>query len=188
VQQSTVPRGWKLPIKAGLFGLGAAIVGAILYYAVVAITDFEIGIVAIAIGYIVGYAVRRGASGHGGRRFQVLALALTYWSVGLAYMPLAFSQLDEDNQQAAQTTPAATVAERVPEGESEDVNLSVAIPLLLGLSLVLPVLVVLGSLPGGLISAAIIAFGMQQAWRMTAAPQFQITGPYRIGSAPPPPA
>jgi ABC-type uncharacterized transport system permease subunit len=45
-------------------------------------------------------------------------------------------------------------------------------------------MMVLGSLPGGLISAAIIAFGMQQAWRMTGSPQVQISGPYRIGAAP----
>ena len=45
----------------------------------------------------------------------------------------------------------------------------------------LPVIVVLGSMPGGIISALIIGFGMQQAWRMTAAVPFEITGPYRVG-------
>lgn len=48
------PRGWGLFAKAGLFGLVAAILGAVLYYAVIAITNFEIGIVAIAIGFMVG--------------------------------------------------------------------------------------------------------------------------------------
>jgi hypothetical protein len=42
--------------------------------------------------------------------------------------------------------------------------------------------VVIGSLPGGLLSAAIIAFGMLQAWRMTGAPQLVVTGPYRIAA------
>jgi hypothetical protein len=51
------------------------------------------------------------------------------------------------------------------------------------LSLGLPVLSVLGSMPGGLLSAAIIAFGMHQAWQMTAAPQLQVSGPYRVGAA-----
>ena len=37
-------------------------------------------------------------------------------------------------------------------------------------------------MPGGLITAAIIGFGMHQAWRMTAAPQLTITGPYRVGT------
>src|SRR5262249_20481164 len=84
------PRGARPLVKAGLFGLGGAIAGAIIYYAVIAITDFEIGIVAILIGYLVGYMVRKGAAGRGGRRFQILAVVLTYWAVGLAYTPPFF--------------------------------------------------------------------------------------------------
>jgi hypothetical protein len=72
------PRGLGPFTMALVFGLGAGIVGAVIYYAVIAITNFEIGIVAILIGYMVGYAVRKGARGRGGRRFQVLAVALTY--------------------------------------------------------------------------------------------------------------
>jgi hypothetical protein len=45
----------------------------------------------------------------------------------------------------------------------------------------LPVLVVAGSMPTGLLSAAIIFFGMQQAWRMTGLPRLVVTGPYRVG-------
>jgi len=48
----------------------------------------------------------------------------------------------------------------------------------------LPVLVVFGSFPSGLISAFIIFIGMRQAWRMTGAPWLQILGPYTVGSAP----
>jgi len=63
-----------------------------------------------------------------------------------------------------------------------------AIGVLLLLSLAMPVLIVVGSLPSGLISALIIGIGMRQAWRMTAAPP-AITGPYRLGmdAAPPGP-
>jgi len=59
--------------------------------------------------------------------------------------------------------------------------------LLLGFSFALPVLAIVGSMPSGLISGAIIAFGMQQAWRMTAAPHLMMSGPYRIGTTPPQP-
>jgi hypothetical protein len=37
---------------------------------------------------MVGWAVRKGADGRGGLRFQILAVVLTYWAVGLAYAPL----------------------------------------------------------------------------------------------------
>src|SRR2546427_9516885 len=89
------------PTPAGIFGLGAGVIGAIIYYAVMAIAHLEIGIVAILIGYMVGYAVRKGARGRGGRRFQVLAVALTYASVALAYTPIAVKQAIDANRQKA---------------------------------------------------------------------------------------
>jgi hypothetical protein len=191
------PRGWTALAKPALFGFGAAIAGAILYYAVAAITGLEIGLVAIAIGYMVGYAVRNGAAGRGGRRFQVLALVLTYWSVGLAYTPLTFQGMSKESKDTqteasapasttASVTAAADVSPAAPaEASASDgsINIPVALAVLTGLSLALPVLAVVTSLPGGLISAAIIAFGMQQAWRMTGVPQLQISGPYRIARA-----
>src|SRR5262249_7464343 len=48
------PRGAAPLVAASLFGLGAAVAGAIIYYAVLALLHLEIGIVAILIGYMVG--------------------------------------------------------------------------------------------------------------------------------------
>ena len=48
----------------------------------------------------------------------------------------------------------------------------------------LPVIVIFGSLPGGLISALIIGFGMHQAWRMTGARKSEITGPFKVNVSP----
>lgn len=181
-QMTETPRNWGVFGVAGLFGLGAAIAGAVLYYAVIAISNFEIGIVAIAIGYMVGWAVRKGAGGRGGRRFQVLALVLTYWAVGLAYTPLLFKQIAEEN---AKEKAAATASAPAPDDSPDDSgggSLGLALVVVLGFSLALPVLSVISSLPSGLISAAIIAFGMQQAWKMTGVPALQISGPFRIAA------
>jgi hypothetical protein len=52
-----------------------------------------------------------------------------------------------------------------------------------GLVIALPVLVVIGSMPSGLISAFIIFIGIRQAWKMTQAPVIKVAGPYRIGVA-----
>ena len=84
------PRGIIPLARAALFGLGAAVAGAILYYAVIAITNLEIGLVAIAIGFMVGYAVRKRTGGRGGRAFQIMALVLTYRSVGTRVPPSGF--------------------------------------------------------------------------------------------------
>ncbi len=192
VQLTQTPRGWGLFAKAAVFGVVAAILGAILYYAVIAITDFEIGIVAIAIGYMVGWAIRKATASRGGRRYQVLALVLTYWAVGVAYTPLTFQGLaeQEKKEQAEKADAGATPEAAAPAAaESQDdsgMNIPVALGILFGFSLALPVLVVFGSMPGGLLSALIIGIGMRQAWQMTAVPPLQISGPYRIAAASPP--
>jgi hypothetical protein len=111
-------------IIAGCSRLGAGVVGAGIYYAVIAIAHVEVGIVAILIGYMVGYAVRKGARGRGGLRFQVVAVALTYASVALAYAPIAV------------------------KGLAPGVGASV---FLMALIAALPVMVVLGSFQSGLI-------------------------------------
>ena len=115
-QHAETPREWGVLARACLFGLVAAILGAILYYAVIAITNFEIGIVAIAIGYMVGYGIRMGTRGRGGRRFQVIAVVLTYWAVGLAYMPILFSEMSKPDvtQQASTNTTAPVDAPDAP--------------------------------------------------------------------------
>ena len=209
--------------RATLFGLGAAILGAVIYYGVIALTGFEIGIVAILTGYLVGRAVRRGAMGHGSRRLQVLAAAMTYFSVGLAYMPIAVkAAMDHDRKAAAGHTasaatphdslasasdsaaasasavaiggaaPTASSSASPARGAAESaaptprvgtVHLLPALLGIVGMILFLPVLVVVGSMPSGLLSALIIAIGIRQAWRMTAGRPLQITGPFRIGDA-----
>jgi hypothetical protein len=163
-----------------LFGLGAGIAGAIIYYAVIAITNFEIGIVAILIGYMVGYAVRKGAGGRGGRRFQVLAVTLTYIAVGLAYTPIAMKGALETKTAASSEAAPAGAVQLVKTGASP-IAVARRIGMLAVLAVALPVLVVAGSMPTGLLSAAIIFFGMQQAWRMTGLPRLVVSGPYRVG-------
>jgi hypothetical protein len=179
-RQAEVPKGAGVFGKAALFGLGAAIAGAILYYAVIAIANLEIGIVAIAIGYMVGFAVRKAADNRGGLRFQILAIVLTYWAVGLAYTPLVFAGSKEGDTQEVAASPVAGEAVALEKDAPAAAGFVFAVGVLFAFTFALPVLVVAGSLPGGLISAAIIAFGMQQAWRMAGAPRLMITGPYRV--------
>ena len=47
-------------------------------------TASEIGFVAIGVGYLVGKAVRKGAAGQGGSRYQALAVFLTYSAIAFA--------------------------------------------------------------------------------------------------------
>jgi hypothetical protein len=45
-------------------------------------------------------------------------------------------------------------------------------------------MLVAGSMPGGVISGAIMVFVMLQAWRKMAAPAVTVSGPYRVGVIP----
>lgn len=71
--------------RASLLGVGGAILGAALYYVVIAATGYEISLVAIAVGYIVGRAVQLGANGQRSRVLQVIAVALTYCGIATGY-------------------------------------------------------------------------------------------------------
>jgi hypothetical protein len=66
----------RLPM-ALLLGLVAAVAACLLWYAVVVITNYELGIVAIAIGWVVGLAVVYGAGRKRGRALQIMALVIT---------------------------------------------------------------------------------------------------------------
>ncbi len=141
-------------VKALLLGFGAALVGAVIYWAVIRFFSLEIGIVAVLNGWMVGKAMRWGTDGQGGRLLQVAAALLTYLSVGMAYVPLV-----------------------LPPGAS------IGLVSLLDAAR-LPVSMILRSMPGGIISALIIGFGMMQAWQLTDTPALDLEGPFRVGSAP----
>lgn len=141
-----------LLVKALVLGVGASLAGAFVYWAVIRFFSLEIGIVAVLNGWMVGKAVRAGADGRGGRVLQIAAALLTYASVAMAYLPFALS-------------------------DGGGLGIGMLLP-----ALALPVMVILGSLPGGLISALIIGFGMLQAWQLTGIPAIDIQGPFRVGS------
>src|SRR5262245_37964900 len=63
-------------LRAFGYGAGAAIVGTIVWFGFTKLTGSELGIIAIALGLFVGFAVRKGSGGHGGWKYQALAMAL----------------------------------------------------------------------------------------------------------------
>src|SRR5579871_1529671 len=81
--------------RALLFGLGAALAGTIVWYAIIKFTGHEFGLLAIGVGLLVGKAVKKGGNGLGGGSYQALAMALTYLSITCAYVPLVMRDVQE---------------------------------------------------------------------------------------------
>jgi hypothetical protein len=149
-------------IAASAWGLGAAIVGAALAYGVFVATDATWGIVGIAVGFLVGYGVRRGAQHRGGAGYQALAMSLTYIAIALSYAPLVFRGIDQ-----------AGGAMKV-----------VAVILGVGYTLAMPILV---GVKGGIISLFITGIAIYQAWKLNKRPPFLVTGPHTVAVTEAPP-
>jgi hypothetical protein len=104
--------------RGALFGLGAALLGAFGYWAFIRITGIDWALVSIAVAAFVATAIRKGNGGRGSRRFQFLAVALTYLAIGGAYAPLFIEELNKQTEKGAAESPYAVEdvsSEAVPE-------------------------------------------------------------------------
>ena len=179
------PSGRTTFLRAALYGLGAAIAGSVIF-ALVSLTGFTFGIVAILVGIMVGKAIRHATLGRTTRGYQVLAVVLTYVAITSSYIPTMYSvlakrhktvQVSEQGYQA----PVASTPRRPPVLA----RLAVTILVLGGGSLLLPFFAIAASPLSGLINLFIIGIGLRQAWRLTAPDEPLILGPYRVSAASP---
>jgi hypothetical protein len=171
------PLGSRRFWRAFWFGSAAAVVSAILWYAVGAITGYSIGLVAVAVGYIVGKAVNRGAEGRGGRKVQVLALLLAYGAMSMANIPAVFSALakmSEEHKQEKQDDKAKR--EEKPSAGKLALGLVVVIVAVIALACAAPFLS-----GGTAFSLLFIGFALWEAWKLNAAPVIKVSGPFRVG-------
>jgi hypothetical protein len=168
-------------VRAMLFGLVGALAGLTLYATVILVTNYEIGFVSLAVGWIVGKSVLFGSDGRTGRRYQITAALLTYFAVSVAIIPVALVQVARGDvvvdgatlgeQSGATGTPAGTTPDGALAAPTDadfgppPSMLSVLFQLLL-LGLAAPFLN-LQDMPNGLIGALILGIGIHIAWKMT---------------------
>ena len=139
-------------ITAAVYGFGAALAGGLLYWGFVKLTNFEFGLVAIAVGWLVGKAVMKGSNMRGGRRYQILAVALTYFSITISYGALIVGAMNVGDSAVGLTFLFL---------------LMLASPFLTGFS--------------NVIGWVIIAIGLFEAWKQTRATRFSTSGPHLLG-------
>jgi uncharacterized protein (DUF983 family) len=177
-------------VRGLLFGVGAAVVGFILYVGFAIATGLVIGYVSLAVGYLVGKGISLGSRGVGGRRYQIAALALTYMAVSLAAVPIAISA-HMKHKSAAQTTqvigaPAAPITSEAAAPVTAPAAPVAAPPPKMSFGRALGTLTLLGLASPflelvdpvhGIIGLIILLVGLRIAWKLTSARRPEISGP-----------
>lgn len=152
-------------LKALAFGSAGGALGALLWYGVRALSGYEVGLIAIVVGWLVGRGVNLGTGGRGGVGFQILAVLVTYTSIAMQYLPDVWKALHESQElEGAARVVAFVIA----------VPFAFAAPFLMGFQNIIGIL--------------IIGFGLWQAWQMNARPKVAFSGPFRVAAPPAVPA
>jgi hypothetical protein len=176
-------------VRALLFGVGAAILGMILYATFAIVTGIVIGYASLAVGWMVGKAMIAGSNGIGGKRYQIAAVLLTYAAVSTAAIPVWIHYASQHRHTQRQTTtPEAGTG--APGDELDGPapkprpNIVAALGTMLALGLASPFLELTGNFVGGMIGLVILFVGMKFAWRATAAKPMEIFGPFENSPQP----
>jgi len=169
-----------------LFGLGAAIVGALVWYGVSrASGGSSFGLIGIVVGLFVGFAVRKGSRGRGGWRYQALAMVLTYLAITTSYVPeiieaarnVKVDTLDLDEAAAGReaVAPPPVDAPAAAPGAKPVASL--------GGFFIVFAFVLAAALPFmggvGFMGWIIIGIALYEAWKINR--RLPITGPFRLG-------
>lgn len=201
--------------KATLFGGIGAVLGSLIYWAIAALTGYEIGLIAILVGAIVGAGVKYGSGGRGGLGYQFLAVFLTYTSIVSAYVPILISHMnslgaqhstaDDDEavpakqpveiKAAGAKTPAAADADGDEEAEFADAESDVPpepvtlVGFIVGLVTVIGFIYALPFIMAFVnpIGLLIIGFGLWQAWKANVPVSLKIEGPFNANAPRPAP-
>jgi hypothetical protein len=164
-------------LRAAAYGSGAAIAGTALYFAILALTGYEIGLIAVAVGWMVGKAVQKGSRGLGGRKLQIMAVVLTYLSIVGSYVPLSVKYALE--HPTGQRQSATASQKQSPEVLTEPTPPSAG-ALIGGLLMLLVYCLVSPFLNGlsSIIGLFIICIGLFEAWKLNRKAHVTLEGPF----------
>jgi hypothetical protein len=174
-----------------LTGGATALACGTAYAIFVAATKIQFALATIGIAFVIARVVRKASGGMGGTRFQVVAVALTYLSATMGYIPGIWGGLKEaaaehDKKEAAKSPGASTeTAAEAPANDGAKPQgsfggLLIAVGWLIGIMLAAPFLEVTEA-PLGLL---IVAFGLWEAWKLSRGPPVRLEGPFPAGAAP----
>jgi hypothetical protein len=154
--RGTEGSGFSRFARAVVFGSLAGAVGAGIWYAIGAITGWQIGLISILVGLAVGGAVKAGSYGRGGPLYQALAIFITYTAICGTYVP----DIVQGARESGIEHPVAIAIVALP--------LAYAAPFLGGFENILGI--------------AIIAFGLYEAWKINRRQRAEISGPHAVAA------
>lgn len=105
--------------KAALFGILASLAGFALYFGVLRITGYQVGLIAIVVGAMVGKAVNAGSGGRGGFVYQIMAIFLVYSVVVASYTAEGIAALMNAKAAPGGANPAAARPPVVADGDAD---------------------------------------------------------------------
>jgi hypothetical protein len=155
--EAAVAAGGELRFLRALgFGLGASVIGGLLWYAIRQASGYELGIVAVGVGLLVGMAVKTGSQGRGGIGYQIMAVLLTYLTVCGSWLPLILEQAHKTNGAGGMLVSLLAV----------------------GIALIIPFKL-------DALSMLIVGFALWEAWKINIAPPpLKFEGPFQRGEQP----
>jgi len=161
-------------LKATALGILGGLVGAAIWFAVRRATGYEIGLVAIVVGLLVGFGVHVGSERRGGRGYQFLAIVLTYLAIAINYGPDVYQEIEKGIHQQQSASPAAGANPKI----DPTVQMILVALLTVPLTLAAPVLAVVSS-P---ISVVIAGIALWEAWKINRARRMGYAGPFTLGA------
>lgn len=87
--------------RAVVMGAGTALACGVGYALIVAATHSQLAIVTIGIGYLVATVIRKATANVSGRRYQVLAVLLTYVASAMGYAPYLWPAIKATPEQVS---------------------------------------------------------------------------------------
>lgn len=191
------PDSHKAYSRAVLFGIGAAIAGCVGYALFEIATGIMLGYIAIGVGFLVGWAMKKGSGGLGGRRYEITAALLTYAAVAVAFVPVALHEASAKRHGVSETATQQSEAKDAQTAQNNGAHTTgtepaaqkhglgaflLAIMMLLGLGLVSPFLMLMDAPGQGLLNLFIIFLGVRFAWQALKNPRVDVDGPYTMAA------
>jgi hypothetical protein len=182
-------------VRALMLGGGAALLSTIVWYAIIKLADMELGLIAIGVGLFIGMAVRRGAGGLGGWKYQALAMVLTYGAITVCKVPLVYHALVESQDRKKADGDATAGSDKAAGGDEAEGGAAdgknpsapakpahlgtvlLALMVLVGLALASPFF----SIGDNIMGIIIIGIALYEAWKLNK--RVPVQGPFRLAPA-----